>query len=135
MIKGKIKIQYKNVIVKNMDYSIKATFGTLRNQRGSIGLFRNIPKDHGCYAFFSESLECLYIGQTFNLPRRICYQHRGHPQYEEAKYLYIWKTEALLENLCAVENELICYFRPKYNKRLKYHRPSSIDYTNKLSIN
>lgn len=95
----KIRLNYKQIIVKNE--------GVLE------GIFKNVPSNSGCYAFFSASLACLYVGQSINIRDRVRFGHRYTSKYMEAKFLYCWESYDRI----ALERYLIRYFQPIYNKK------------------
>jgi len=97
-----------------------------------------ILDDPGCYAVFSPKSECLYVGRSVYILRRIFAHYYKNPSGERtwtcagasewyvqcdkpyAPYksmIKIWFTEQIVE----LELALISYFKPKHN-RMTYGR-------------
>ncbi|EPW0993941.1 GIY-YIG nuclease family protein [Vibrio cholerae] len=76
------------------------------------GIFRDVPRVAGCYAFFSAQRQCLYVGQSHNIYKRVRFGHRFTRKYTDAKFLYWWESD----NRLSLEHQLIKYFSPIYNK-------------------
>ena len=84
-----------------------------------------LPEKPGCYQFFNDKAEIIYVGKAKNLKRRVAsYFKKDIPenktkvlvkQIRDIKYLVVeTEEEALL-----LENNLIKQYRPRYNVLLK----------------
>ena len=88
-------------------------------------ILATLPEKPGCYQFFNEKAEILYVGKAKNLKRRVAsYFKKDQPenktkvlvkQIKDIKYIVVdSEEEALL-----LENNLIKQYRPRYNVLLK----------------
>ena len=84
-----------------------------------------LPENPGCYQFFNDNAEIIYVGKAKNLKRRVSsYFKKDIPenktkvlvkQIRDIKYIVVeTEEEALL-----LENNLIKQYRPRYNVLLK----------------
>ena len=84
-----------------------------------------LPENPGCYQFFNDKAEIIYVGKAKNLKRRVTsYFKKDIPenktkvlvkQIRDIKYIVVeTEEEALL-----LENNLIKQYRPRYNVLLK----------------
>lgn len=99
--------------------------------RGANSLYRY---KKGCYSFFDGSGNCLYIGMTKNLHARMLQHISSAPFFKKAKFIALWlggwevtgweANFLTLPSLSSVEDCLIGYFKPKYNKTPGFYIPS-----------
>jgi excinuclease ABC subunit C len=88
-------------------------------------ILENIPDKPGCYQYFNERGEIIYVGKAKNLKRRVSsYFQKEHEsnrtkvlvrKIRDIKYIIVeTENDALL-----LENNLIKQYRPRYNVLLK----------------
>ena len=89
------------------------------------GIVLNLPERPGCYQYFNENGEIIYVGKAKNLKKRVSsYFNKEHESRKTAilvskirdiKYIVVnSETDALL-----LENNLIKQWNPRYNILLK----------------
>lgn len=95
-------------------------------QENLKNIIKNIPETPGCYQYYDEKGEIIYVGKAKNLKRRVSsYFNKNHDQspktrilvrkIRDIKYIVV-DTE---EDTLLLENNLIKQLQPRYNIRLK----------------
>ena len=97
-----------------------------QKDRGDLNIILvTLPEKPGCYQFFNEKTEIIYVGKAKNLKRRVTsYFQKDHlenktkvlvKQIKDIKYIVVESEEEAL----LLENNLIKQYRPRYNVLLK----------------